>query len=398
MIDGRTQSGSAHAFAAAIVLLLLAAPLAAQHATGQSGSGDLGEILWPSEGNRQFSALTDGGASLFDQEADPIRLGLGPLETVTLERESNSSTRLVVDERGRSAVSLVQPHAPTNVDGHTTLRVGPSDLQPTVEGQLDPGRTSAYVLTLTGPPASFDLEGATAEEKVNALAEDIDFPLEETDNGTPPAAFPRLFGGQQGCFDSTEGECNTSAAFALRCSSCSLVTFHGPSGDSSLDRDGFGMALFDDEDRLLAATFTFAFDVDESAVQEPSSAREQAADQLQDRGYEVDSMPDAEEVHVSTVLADHRVAVEEIRYGWHFAVSDGGSEVDGEPVPPGGGVAEVEQNAETGDIISLKIDAADIAEEPAEKSAQEPSNENVTLVPSIAIMALLAATFIARTR
>jgi hypothetical protein len=365
------------------LLLVLAAPFAAAQTAAQGNTEGVGDILWPSEDHRRFTALADLGTSLLEDGIDPVRLGIAPLESLHFEQKNASTTKVIVEEKGRSAVSFVQPHSPTDIDGHTTLRVSPSDLPATVEGQLDPSRTSNYVLTVTGPAGSFALDGDSAEEKVASLAETIGFPLEEMNRDLPPQSFPRLYSGERGCYDSTEGGCNVSATLSVHCSSCSVLMFTGPSGDSDFDQGGVGLALFDDEERLLAATVSFAFDLDESAVTEPEIARDEAADRLRDRGYQVDGKPSVDDVMVRTVLADREVAVEEVRYGWRFAVSENSSASEGgngsaEPVPPGGRIAEIQQDAATGDLASLKIDPADVSED----TDANDSRENTTRPPN----------------
>jgi hypothetical protein len=385
MKDEASNSRRHRRIATTIALLLTVSSLAAPFAAAQGGEERLGEVLWPPEDARAFSDLAELGASAFDNGTQPAKLGLGPVQSLELNAESSSSTEIVVKEEGGERISLVQPHDSTDVDGHVTLPVRPSDLRPVVEVRLETQPTASYVLTLTGPPGSVALDGTTLEEKVESFAEHVGLPLEGTTVGIETTSFPHLFGGERGCFEKTNGTCQSSAAFAIECDSCTLALLHGPSGDSDVDSSlsGVGLALFDDSDRLVAVTVSYAFDVDESEVLDRSTARDEAADRLRDRGYQVDGKPSVDDVVVRTVLADREVAVEEVRYGWRFAVSENSSASEGgngsaEPVPPGGGIAEIQQDAATGDLASLKIDPADVSED----TDANDSRENTTRPPN----------------
>jgi hypothetical protein len=381
-------------YAAVIALLLVAMSLGAPTSLAQEDEGRLGEVLWPAEEHRDFQNLSDLGASIFNNTTEPMRLGLTPMQSLQAERENATTSRLVATEEGGRNVSFVQHHEPWDGGNHTSLKVDPSQLLPMVGIRMAADPYAVSVLTLTGPPGSFDLDGRTIEDKTEAFADTIGFPVEETSLDLKPGHFPSFFG-LRGCYEEAEGKCQVSADFSIDCPSCTLAKFDAPR-ESGLDRAGVGLALFDEEDRMIAVTVQYGFDVDESAVLEPATARDQAADALQDRGYEVNPpLPDAEDVTVFGVLSPTRVDVQEMHYQWRFGVSeDSGSGSYGNGTSDVDNSAEVTQNAATGEVISVNVHPTDV-EEPAGDGFL---GELVPVPGLAALLALVAAGLLRRQR
>lgn len=361
-------------FASAIALFLVFSSIGAPLASAQGGQADLGEILWPAETDREFKDLADLGASVFDDVVDPMKVGLAPIKSIDLERTSDVSSRILVAEQGRPNFSLELTHEPWDGKKHASLGIEPSDLHPIVElHNMDPNPSSGSVLTLTGSPGSFDVNGSTPDAKIQALADDLGLPLEEVNVGVESTGFPSLLGGQRICYEEAQGVCKASASFNLDCPSCTLVGFSGPSGDSPIDRwfVGGGLAVFDDRDRLVAVTVSYAFDVNESAILDPAAARGEAVQALRNRGYEVGNTPDARNVTPSGILAPDRVEVREIRYGWTFDVTEvQGDYGQGSASGSFDEYARVTQNAVTGAVLSMNVHPTDLTD-PADPSPLE---------------------------
>lgn len=359
-MDDNTVPQRCRRSATLIALLLVVSSLGVSAASAQENPGDLGEVLWPKEEHRGFEDLAGLGASLFNDTTEPLTVGLTPVESLQAERIDATTSRLTAHEEGGRNVSFVQRHSSWDGASTTGLTVRPSQFLPMVGIQMETNPYARDVFTLTGPPGSIELNGTTAEEKAKAFAEGIGFPVQGTNTDLDPRGFPGLFSRQKGCYETSNGACTVSASFEPNCPSCTLVGLSGPSGNSSRDRwlAGNGWALFDDQDRLIAATVTYAFDLNESAVLDLPEARDQAADGLRDRGYELLVVPDPEDVRVMGVLAPGRVDVREVHYRWdRFGVPPDSSS-------PVRRAAYVVQNAATGEVLSVDFQPATIAEPP----------------------------------
>lgn len=373
-------------FSTVTVLLLVASSLGSVPASSQGNPGEVGEVLWPTEAHRNHQDLADLGASFFNDTADPLTIGLAPVESLEAEQINATTTRLTAHESGGQNLSFVQHHDPWDGDGHTVLAVRPARLLTMVGIRMETDRYARSVLTLTGPPGSFDLNGGTVGEKVQAFAQRLDFPADENvtlDHN--PSGFPGLF--DRACYDKANGNCTVSASFEIACPSCTFATFGPPSGNSSQDSAlaGIGLALFDDQDRMIAATVQYIFDVDESAVLDLETARDRAADDLRDRGYDIVGAPDPEDIRsVMGVLAPTRVDVQEIHYKWHFGVYESGSDVSAAKG------ADVVQNAVTGKVVSVSLSPGDVREPPTGWGFPIPAAETVLVLAALGIAAATA--------
>lgn len=369
-----------------IPLVVVAILIVAGTVTAESSSQDLGEIEWPPEEHQRFQDLADLGASVFANGTEPTRIGTHPVESVHLEAVNDTSTRLVIQEKDRSPRSLLQHHEPVRQEGHRNLQIRPSDLEPTVQTPF--AGSSGYVLTLIGPPGTFDLGGADTHQKVQDLAAQLGFPLGEVNPNVQSGNFPALYG-QNTCYGAPGDRCSETGTFLIDCPGCQLAGFNGPAGDSALEDRfliGGGLVLFDKRGRMLAATVDYRFDLNESAVLDDTTARDAAANGLRDRGYEIVSTPDLEQIRVVAQLTPGRVEVQEVRYTWPFGVvrEENGTAFDG--------LATVEQNAATGEIVDIQRTPADASSPPVDggDGLGEISLGAMAGLVSIGLAALLA--------
>lgn len=308
--------------AATLCLLAVASPAGAD-----TPSDDLGTIQWPAEEHRDFAVLADLGASVYANGTEPTKLGLNQFEGMRLERVNASATRIIVEEAEGRTTSILQPHRPREAGGREDVDVRPAQLRPVVETHLDEERHSIYVLKMWGPPGSFDLGNGSAEERTRALANRLGFPIEGVTEGDSGASFPYLYGGHhRGCYEASGGDCVSDADIRIDCDACREFSWGGPQKPSSaLDSrfQGLGFALFDEQDRLVATSVSYVFDLNESAILDPSMARSEAADDLRDRGHGLDEEAPDWEARLGTRLAPDAVEVERVEYTWGFHVVRG---------------------------------------------------------------------------
>lgn len=334
----------------------------------RSSSQDLGDVVWPPAEHQRFEDLADLGSGFFDNGTDSIRVGVRPMESFRLDRINATTSRVRLAEDDGTEHTWIQHHEPDHRNSSTVLRIRPEDLQPAVTTHLDPTRISLQVLTLTGPPGSFDIAGNTTEDQVQTLGRRLGFPVDEMELNVTTTSFPRLYDGESACFKTEEGNCTASAGFTVDCRSCPLVFFNGPEGNSNLDSRfrGSGLVLFDDQARMVAATVSYVFDLNESAVLDPVQARDMVVQHLQDRGYDVGHVPKADhpELVVRTYLAPDRVAVREVHYEWNaFTVrTDTSKDWNGTGMPDR--VFEVDQDAVSGEILSMDAMPGAVEESP----------------------------------
>lgn len=370
------------------VLVVLGLSLAGFPASAQSNPSGLGEIAWPEEDRQQFADLADLGASLYGNDTQPAKLGIHPVDSMTLEAVDNTSTRVVIQEQGRPNRTFIQHHEPVEQEGHRTLEVRPGNLKAIVQTplqsphQVHDGR-STDVLTLTGKPGDFAVAGNDTQERVRNFAARIGFPIGNVNPDVRAGGFPSLYGGPL-CFEASEDRCSERATIMIECPDCRLAGFNGPEGDSNLENRFFvggGLVLFDDQGRMVAATVDFRYDLNESAVLDPEKARDAAAEGLRDRGYEIDSIPDLEEIRAFALLAPGQVEVQEVRYEWPFGVvrEENGTSFDG--------LATVEQHAATGEIVDIQRTPADAESPPVDRD----SLVEVPIGRSLGLVALWAA-------
>lgn len=321
--------------------------------TAQGGSQDLGEIVWPGEGQRSSQELASLGESLFLNGTEPTVIGEQPITSLQAERINDSATRILIGEQGGESHSFVQPHEPTPADQHTSLEIRPGDLRPTVEVRPNASVRANDVLRVQGPPGSFGLEGDSVEGKIETLADRLDFPLQERRTNVTKISFPGLYGGNRVCLNGAGSDCSVTAALRIDCSSCQMGTFDAPEVSSKLERGfrGTGLFLFDGENRMIAAAVSYHLDLNESALMEPGSARDLAAEEVRDRDHEIRTQPEPDTVSVRGDLASHDVAIRDVRFVWEFVVyTDPPSAKHRESA-----TTYVTQDAVTGEVLSVNV-------------------------------------------
>lgn len=410
----------------AVPLTVLAATLflltSASPAVADTPSDDLGRILWPPEEHRDFAALADLGASVYANDTTPVQVGVQPVESFGLDPLNDTATRVSVGHAGGPNVSFAQGHeARTSAeDSHVSLRVPPARLQQVVEIRARMGSYPQHLLFVAGPPGALqgtaDGNGTSGDraETMRDLARGLGFPEDVSVNphvGVRDAALEVLFLGRSGCLTTgDDGVCEQEATFRIECPNCSVGAFWVPGLDDEFEAafpdgpdvetrlNGGGLVLFDRQGQVIATRISHAFDLNESAVLDPSVARSQAADDLRDRGHGLDEEAPDREGRLGTKLAPDAVEVERVEYTWRFHVVRGNTSDPNWTVEGDEAVAEVVQDAWTGRVLSVSYVQVDGSDGPGDADDERPWGK----VPAPGAFALLslagAAVLVGRSR
>lgn len=317
-------------------------------AAGASAQGpDLGELSWPAEDHRSRVELADLGERFFASGTDLTTIGERPIQSIQIDRIDETTTRIEIAEDGGASHLIEQDHKPNAAEGHTTFKVSPSDLRPTVHVRPEETVRERDILRLMGPPGTLELEGTTTRDKVDAFADELGFPVDRVStDASDVSSFPQLYQGRT-CLERSDGECQATAAFRIDCPSCQLASFLGTEGDSELDRRGSGQILFNDQGKAIAATVSYALDLNESALLDLEEAVDRADQDLRQRGHEVKKRPAPETVTVRVDLDRNRLEIQQVRYLWSFTVAYENRTINDEAI--------VDQNAATGELLSVEL-------------------------------------------
>lgn len=120
--------------------------------------------------------------------------------------------------------------------------------------------------------------------------------------------------------------------------------------------------MFDDQDRLVAATFTFIFDLDESAILSPDRAQNKTIEIIQSQGYRLDGIGRLDEVQLRLPLKSARIQPRTAQYEWTTPVWGTGNASERATRY----IGRITQDAQTGQILETAF-------EPGETAAGAPS-------------------------
>lgn len=339
-------------------------------AAAQSDPSDLGEVPWPDDRYRPLANLSELVRPLFATGENITVVGTHPIQSVQFERVNASATRVAIEEDGQNR-TLVQGHEPWDGSEDTVLRVQPSQLITMVEVTPNPDPYSSAVFHAVGPPGSFNISGGSRMDKVGTVAEALGLPPNATDDAgafddPAPGAQPRLFHNHRGCVRTASDGCTGEVSFSLACDGCTRVGFtllseadgefeRAFGGDPQMQTGlgGWGSVFFDASDRIVAVEIGYGLDLDESAVLAPAEARNRSAAELEERGYDVFSVP-VEGTLEHTLQVD-AVRLREVVYLWQFGVEKGSASDENWTVAGDEAGAHLVQDAATGAVQSMEL-------------------------------------------
>lgn len=385
--------------AATLCFLAVASPAAAQ-----TQAEDLGAIQWPPEAHRSPETLDDLFLPLFANGTQPTILQLHRVTAFQAEPVNETTLRIRIQEGEAGNHTILQQHEPLGPGSHHVY-LRPDHLEPAIEIEVNPGGgkmvpTPSSLVRVFGPPGSFDLSGDTAEEKFQDLLEKLDLPDVHSagiidDDQLPPPLYDR----QKACLFEAPGDSGngtdgcTPREFTLPCKNCTRggfamgkadEEFQAAFGDQHRVSVGFvgsGSAWFTPNASLVAATFRYAYDLNESAILGPDNAKEMAIESLRDQGSNVTGLSDAHRMSLEARLDAPRVEVAGVQYRWMFVVTRGEASYTS--------FAEVEQDAVTGELRSVDTRRTSAADGPNQDRGLPASP---WLAPVAGLLAALAAT------
>lgn len=357
-------------------------------AVAQSSVGD---VVWPPENYTAYRDLPDLAAKVLEDPA-PLVTGTRPITSFELERINNTATRVFLDEEGRPSQEFTQRHQSVRETDEGLLNLRPSDFgRPLVEiGGNDANLQK--VLQIFGPPGAFNVTGEDPVEKSFDFAERLGFPPAPVRVDTPGQAF-LPYHAKNACVRAPDGVCEGRMRFRYDLDGLTEVQRNAPPFPAADMRDAYGedhpvvtatnrlIVIFDAQDRIVAAQIWLTLDLDPSTLMDPAEAADLAREFVVERGHEV-SPDQPTGANLLFPQRTDRAEPKRALYMWNvpFVDSDRRPGFDER-------VGRIEQDAQTGDILSFKDLPTVVATEPG----QSPPNggENGEALPGPGVMALL---------
>lgn len=378
-----------------LVTASLALAMLAGGALGAPGDGPVATLTWPWPGPDTANLTEAATAAIHGNATEPLLLGEDEIERFEIRRVDVDRVSVTVSESDE-VHEVVQPHEPPTDGASDDLSVRPSQLNRAVVEIHPKGVGGPTVLVVSGPPGAFDLtvpDGHSGPEVVgNARSYAESLGLATDDAGDPVAIdwsvvsrgpgeaastrFAPLYPQQDRCLTDA---CETETKLRLRCECVEVRGEVQPAparevtnrSDGAVEAHGGSNVLrllFDAEDRLVHAQVHAVYDLDAEAVANPATARSRVVDALREEGVvPVDSQGTASKYEVLRdedaltrvsleVETGYRVAdLADLQYVWRSrveATNDSGEDA------PARAMATVSQNASTGEVRAVSLDAA----------------------------------------